>query len=69
MLAQPWGRIGRKNTYASTPIAAIAGWLAGQSAAAPVDAGPYITCDKAATTAAMFRLLMAATQMRPESKP
>lgn len=39
------------------------------AAAASIDAAPYITFDKAPTTAVMFRLLMAATQIRPESKP
>ena len=68
MLAQPWARIGRKNTYGCTPIVKIAGWLPiGQQRRSTLL--PYITCDRAATTAVMFRLLMAATQMRPESKP
>ena len=69
MVAQPLALENGENTYRRPAIAkmdcVLSSWRQGLSGVSRF----YMTCDNAATTAFMLRLLMAATQMRPESTP
>jgi hypothetical protein len=69
MLAHAQARGNRENTYGRGAIDGIASRQRRLQLAMPKAAAPYITRERAPTTASMFWLLMAATQIRPESTP